>query len=143
MAEGRVLVELMPHLRALRPELCRGTGWDSTPMYAYGGLGAAAGLRHLCLVGRADAGEAEAPASLARELGSWIAAPVRVDVRALTAVLGRALRYLDAERAAGECKAKYTEDYRAHKARALGACTGRLRASEQRGVGGTGDAARR
>merc|ERR1712232_927480 len=51
LADGRVLVEIMPRMRVLHTQLCNGPAWDATPMYAYGGLSLVVGVRHVCLVG--------------------------------------------------------------------------------------------
>lgn len=106
MRPGRAVVELMPYLRVLRDQLCRrdpvtGSCWGATPMYAYGGLSAVVGVRHCCVLGAPAAGAADRDRSLATELGSWVSAPIRVDLAALERALREALERLDADLAAG------------------------------------------
>lgn len=104
MAEGRVLVELMPHMRALDKQLCRrgpsGLPWDATPMYAYGGLCQLMGLRHVCLVGELphSGGPGGMPQGLAAELATWHSSPIRVSTAALAEVLVKAFEWLDGEK---------------------------------------------
>ena len=99
MASGRVLVELMPHMRALHSQLCRSSDWGSTPMYAYGGLSLLAGIHHICLLGQAAPG-APSPSpstALVLELGTWHSSAVRVDVAKLEQVLEESFAYLEGD----------------------------------------------
>mmetsp|Transcript_66763 Transcript_66763/g.191878 ORF Transcript_66763/g.191878 Transcript_66763/m.191878 type:complete len:131 (-) Transcript_66763:11-403(-) len=104
MAEGRVLVELMPHMRALDRQLCRrgasSSRWDATPMYAYGGLAQMMGLRHVCIVGE-PLEDGQQGSGLAFELGNWHSSAIRADIGALESELEVAFEWLEGERAGG------------------------------------------
>jgi len=101
LARGRVLVELMPHMWALAGQLCRGSGMDSTPMYAYGGLALLAGLRHICLIGLPARPDEARARGVFEELASWHVAKVRANVSELSRSVEGALVHLDGEHAAG------------------------------------------
>ncbi|CAE8601038.1 unnamed protein product [Polarella glacialis] len=88
-------VELMPHMQVLNQQLCRSSAWDSTPMYAYGGLALLLGLRHICLVGLPPPDRPVPSPSLGLELGTWWSSDVYVDVQLLNRSLRAALSHLD------------------------------------------------
>ncbi|CAE8606522.1 unnamed protein product, partial [Polarella glacialis] len=95
MPPGSILVELMPHMQVLNQQLCRSSAWDSTPMYAYGGLALLLGLRHICLVGLPPPDRPVPSPSLGLELGTWWSSDVYVDVQLLNRSLRAALSHLD------------------------------------------------
>lgn len=92
MKEGRVLIELMPHLRVLDFQLCPSEEWGATPMYAYGGVSLVCGIFHVCLIGAPLTGD---PTSLYLEIGRWNSQTIRVDIEGLRRVLTRSLRHLE------------------------------------------------
>lgn len=104
MEEGRILLEVMPHMRALQSQLCKSFNWQSTPMYAYGGLSQLAGIRHRCLIGSAPALVKPSDnywLTLFDEVGRWSAAPVHVNLDQLSIALRESFALLDADYSAG------------------------------------------
>ncbi|CAK9028102.1 Kinesin-like protein KIF1C, partial [Durusdinium trenchii] len=102
MHAGSILVELLPFLHVLHDQLCRvgdgedGAAWDSTPMYAYGGLALLTGLHHVCILGLPMPGQQSG--SLGHDLATWWSSDIYVDTAAVNRTLVRALNRLSRSR---------------------------------------------